>query len=83
MERDDIIHYIRICIEIFFPIQAVIFLNEPGHDYTGREFVLTQQISRAQSKAIDMLILTANFRPVKGSKGYYRVQMKHSISETH
>jgi uncharacterized protein len=42
----------RICMEIFFPIQAVIFLNEPGHDYTGREFVLTQQISRAQSKAI-------------------------------
>jgi uncharacterized protein len=74
--------------DIFFPIQAVTFLNEPGHDYTGGEFVLTQQIPRAQSKAIvlepckgDMLILTTNFRPVKGSKGYYRVQMKHGISE--
>ena len=66
------------------------FLNEPGYDYTGGEFVLTQQIPRAQSKAIvlkpckgDMPILTTNFRPVKGSKGYYRVQMKHGISEVH
>jgi hypothetical protein len=65
-------------------------LNEPDDDYTGGEFVLTQQIPRAQSKAIvlrpskgDMLILTTNFRPLKGSKGYYRVQMKHGISEVH
>jgi len=76
--------------DIFFPIQLVLFLNEPDNDYTGGEFVLTQQIPRAQSKAIvlrpskgDMLILTTNFRPVKGSKGYYRVQMKHGISEVH
>jgi uncharacterized protein len=38
--------------ELFFPIQAVLFLNEPGKDYTGGEFVLTQQTPRAQSKAI-------------------------------
>jgi hypothetical protein len=76
--------------DIFFPVQLVLFLNEPSYDYTGGEFVLTQQIPRAQSKAIvlksckgDMLILTTNFRPVKGSKGYYRVQMKHGISEVH
>ena len=76
--------------DIFFPIQLVLFLNEPDDDYTGGEFVLTQQIPRAQSKASvlrpskgDMLILTTNFRPVKGSKGYYRVQMKHGISEVH
>jgi hypothetical protein len=76
--------------DIFFPMQAVIFLNEPGYDYTGGEFVLTHQIPRAQSKAIvlkpckgDMLILTTNFRPVKGSKGYYRMQVKHGISEVH
>jgi len=75
---------------IFFPFQLVLFLNEPDDDYTGGEFVLTQQTPRAQSKAIvlrpskgDMLILTTNFRPVKGSKGYYRVQMKHGISEVH
>lgn len=76
--------------DIFFPIQLVLFLNEPDDDYTGGEFVLTQQTPRAQSKAIvlrpskgDMLILTTNFRPVKGSKGYYQVQMKHGISEVH
>jgi len=74
--------------EVFFPIQAVLFLNEPNEDYTGGEFVMTQQTPRAQSKAIvltpckgDMLVFTTNFRPVKGSKGYYRVQMKHGVSE--
>lgn len=74
--------------EVFFPMQVVLFLNEPNEDYTGGEFVLTQQTPRAQSKAIvltpkkgDMLVFTTNFRPVKGSKGYYRVQMKHGVSE--
>lgn len=74
--------------EVYFPLQMVLFLNEPGIDYTGGEFVLTEQIPRAQSKAIvlqpqrgDILIFTTNFRPVKGSKGYYRVNMKHGVSE--
>lgn len=74
--------------EVFFPMQVVLFLNEPNEDYTGGEFVLTQQTPRAQSKAIvlapkkgDMLVFTTKFRPVKGSKGYYRVQMKHGVSE--
>lgn len=76
--------------DIFFPIQTVLFLNNPDGDYSGGEFVLTQQTPRAQSKAIvlkpkkgDMLIFTTNFRPVKGSKGYYRVNMKHGVSELH
>jgi len=76
--------------ELFFPIQMVLFLNEPGRDYTGGEFVMTEQIPRAQSKAIvlkprkgDALLFTTNFRPVKGSKGYYRVNMKHGVSEVH
>ncbi len=76
--------------DIFFPMQMVLFLNEPDKDYTGGEFVLTQQIPRAQSKAIvlkprkgDALIFTTNFRPVKGTKGYYRVNMKHGVSELH
>jgi len=76
--------------DIYFPIQTVLFLNEPDKDYTGGEFVLTEQIPRAQSKAIvlkprkgDMLIFTTNFRPVKGTKGYYRVNMKHGVSEVH
>lgn len=76
--------------EVYFPLQAVFFLNDPEVDYTGGEFVMTQQIPRAQSKAIvlqpkkgDMLIFTTNFRPVKGTKGYYRVNMKHGVSEIH
>lgn len=76
--------------DIYFPIQTVLFLNEPDEDFTGGEFVLTQQTPRAQSKAIvlkpkkgDMLVFTTNFRPLKGTKGYYRVNMKHGVSEIH
>ena len=74
--------------EIFFPIQLVVCLNEPGTDFEGGEFVLVEQRPRMQSKAIvlnprkgDMLLFTTNFRPVKGSKGYYRVNMRHGVSE--
>jgi hypothetical protein len=74
--------------EIFFPMQLVFMLDQVGEDYTGGEFVLTEQIPRAQSKAIvltpgrgEMLIFTTNFRPVKGTKGYYRVSMKHGVSQ--
>jgi len=76
--------------DVYFPLQAVLFLNEPGDDYDGGEFVMTQQTPRAQSKAIvlqpkrgDVLVFTTNFRPVKGSKGYYRANMKHGVSEVH
>lgn len=75
--------------EIFFPMQAVIFLSDP-EEYEGGEFVLTQQVPRAQSKAMvlkpnlgEMLIFTTNFRPIKGKKGYYRANMKHGVSEIH
>jgi len=76
--------------DVYFPMQTVLFLTEPDKDYTGGEFVLTEQIPRAQSKAIvlkprkgDVLIFTTNFRPVKGTKGYYRVNMKHGVSQLH
>lgn len=76
--------------EVYFPIQSVLFLSDPETDYTGGEFVLTQQVPRSQSKAIvlkpgkgDMLIFTTNFKPEKGSKGYYRTTMKHGVSELH
>jgi hypothetical protein len=76
--------------DVFFPMQAVLFLRKPGEDYTGGEFVLTQQVPRAQSKAIvlqpkqgDLLVFTTNFRPVKGTKGFYRANMKHGVSEVH
>ncbi|WP_136466802.1 2OG-Fe(II) oxygenase [Flagellimonas onchidii] len=76
--------------EVYFPMQAVLFLNDRDIDYTGGEFVLTQQIPRAQSQAIvlrpkkgSMLLFTTNFRPVKGKKGHYRVAMKHGVSKVH
>ncbi len=74
--------------DVFFPLQAVLFLNDPKDDYTGGEFVLNEQTPRAQSKAIvlkpnkgDMLIFATSFRPIKGARGYYRVNMKHGVSE--
>jgi uncharacterized protein len=74
--------------EVYFPLQAVILLSEPDTDFTGGEFVLTQQNLRAQSKAIvlrprigDMVIFTTNFRPVASRSGFYRAAMKHGVSE--
>lgn len=76
--------------DVYFPIQAACFLSEPEEDYTGGEFVLTEQVPRAQSKAIvlkpkrgDMIIFTTNFRPIKGTRGYYRANMRHGVSEVH
>lgn len=76
--------------DVYFPIQLVLFLNEQGKDYTGGEFVLTQQIPRSQSKAFvvqpakgDALIFTTKFRPEKGIRGYHQVNMKHGVSEVH
>ncbi|OIQ21820.1 MAG: prolyl 4-hydroxylase subunit alpha [Flavobacterium sp. MedPE-SWcel] len=76
--------------DVYFPLQTVLFLNEPDEDYTGGEFVLTEQVPRAQSKAIvlkpkkgDILLFTTNFRPVKSTRGYYRANMKHGVSELH
>jgi len=76
--------------EVYFPMQIVFMLDQTGKDYEGGEFVITEQIPRAQSKANvlkpdlgDMIILTTNFRPVKGSRGFYRVNMKHGVSPLH
>jgi hypothetical protein len=74
--------------EIYFPFQVVFVLTEPGRDHRGGELVFTEQLPRAQSRATvlnprqgDAVIFTTNFRPVKGTKGYYRSKMKHGISE--
>jgi uncharacterized protein len=74
--------------EIYFPFQIVFVLTQQGRDHEGGELVLTEQVPRAQSKAEvvtpnqgDAVIFTTNFRPVKGTKGYYRANMKHGISE--
>jgi uncharacterized protein len=74
--------------EVYFPFQVVLPLSEAGKDYEGGEFVLVEQIPRAQSRAQvirpmqgDAVIFTTNFRPAQGAKGFYRATMKHGISE--
>jgi hypothetical protein len=74
--------------DVYFPFQVVCVLTQPGKDHEGGEFVLTEQIPRAQSKANvvkpnqgDVLIFTTNFRPIQGSRGFYRATMKHGVSE--
>jgi hypothetical protein len=74
--------------DVYFPFQVVFLLSQAERDHDGGEFVLTEQIPRAQSKATviranqgDVLIFTTNFRPIQGSRGYYRATMKHGVSE--
>jgi hypothetical protein len=74
--------------EVFFPMQLVLMLSQPDADFMGGELVLTEQVPRAQSKAIvltpgkgDAVIFATSVRPKKGTKGYYRVNMKHGVSE--
>ena len=74
--------------EVYFPFQLMIALTQRDRDHEGGEFVLTEQVPRAQSKAEviqpdqgDAVIFTTNFRPVKGSRGYYRARVKHGVSE--
>ena len=73
--------------DIYFPFQAVVLLSQPGNDFQGGEFVLTEQKIRAQSKAIvlspgiGVILFATNFRPVKGKTAYYRARMRHGVSE--
>jgi hypothetical protein len=73
--------------EHVFPLQAAILLSEPGTDFDGGEFVLTEQRPRMQSRVEvvplrrgDMVIFPVNHRPVQGARGVYRVAMRHGVS---
>jgi uncharacterized protein len=75
---------------IAFPFQLVVVLSEEGRDYTGGEFVLTEQRPRAQTSVQVLrlaqgegLIFATSFRPVAGSRGHYRVSLRHGISKLH
>ena len=74
--------------EHLFPLQATFLLAEPGADFTGGEFVLVEQRPRMQSRAMvvplvqgDAVIFAVNQRPVQGSRGPYRVTLRHGVSE--
>lgn len=72
---------------VAFPLQMVIVLGKQGRDWDGGEFVLVEQRPRAQSK-VEVLtpdegcaaIFTTRYRPVRGAKGFYRVNLRHGVS---
>ena len=73
--------------EHVFPLQVAFLLSVPGHDFTGGEFVLTEQRPRQQSRAEvvplsqgDGVIFPVHHRPVQGTKGWYRVNLRHGVS---
>lgn len=73
--------------DLAFPIQVAILLSEPGCDFTGGEFALTEQRPRMQSRVEvvplrqgDGVAFAVHNRPVRGSKGSYRVNLRHGVS---
>jgi uncharacterized protein len=73
--------------DMVFPLQAVILLSEPGRDFTGGEFLLLEQRPRAQSRAEvvpltqgEAAIFPVHHRPVRGTRGTYRLTMRHGVS---
>jgi uncharacterized protein len=72
---------------VYFPLQTVLMLDRPELDFSGGEFVLVEQRPRAQSAAHvvsprqgEAVIFTTRWRPVQGSRGYYRVNIRHGVS---
>jgi uncharacterized protein len=73
--------------DLAFPLQVAILLSEPGADFTGGEFVLTEQRPRMQSRAEVVplrlgsgVAFAVHQRPVQGTRGVYRVNMRHGVS---
>lgn len=73
--------------EHVFPLQVAILLSQPGDDFTGGEFVLTEQRPRMQSRAEvvplrqgDAVAFAVHHRPVQGTRGVYRVNLRHGVS---
>ena len=73
--------------EHVFPLQVAILLSEPGRDFTGGEFVLTEQRPRMQSRPEvvplaqgDAVAFAVHVRPVQGTRGNYRVNLRHGVS---
>ncbi len=73
--------------EHVFPLQVAILLSEPGEDFEGGEFVLTEQRPRMQSRPSvvplrqgDAVVFAVNQRPMQGARGFYRTVLRHGVS---
>ena len=75
---------------VAFPLQLTVFLSRPDCDFSGGEFLLVEQRPRTQSRGEvlapeqgEIVIFATRHRPVQGSRGYYRVTMRHGVSTVH
>jgi uncharacterized protein len=73
-----------------FPLQVAVLLSRPGQDFDGGEFVLVEQRPRMQSRPHvvplqqgQAVVFAVNQRPVQGTRGSYRVKLRHGVSELH
>lgn len=73
--------------DLFFPFQMVLLLSQPGRDFTGGEFTLVEQRPRMQSRPEvvplaqgEAAIFAVQHRPVEGTRGFYRVNLRHGVS---
>jgi hypothetical protein len=76
--------------EVSFPLQMVFLLGQHGVDWDGGEFILVEQQPRAQPKPQvviadcgEAIVFATRYRPMKGSRGYYRVSLRHGVSRVH
>jgi uncharacterized protein len=76
--------------EHVFPLQLTILLSEPGRDFSGGEFVMTEQRPRMQSRPEVVplrqghaVVFAVHHRPVRGKRGVYRVNLRHGVSRVH
>jgi hypothetical protein len=76
--------------DLVFPLQVTVLLNAPGEDFTGGEFIMVEQRPRAQSRAMvvplrlgEAVIFPVHHRPGTGTRGPYRLTMRHGVSRVH